>query len=129
VFYGPFSDVLGSLSAAGRLVTLSSDQLARLPEAYRSSDRAWAAVSGRANVVFYNTDRLSEADLPDTVRGFADPAWRGRIAWDPTARSLQASGAALRLVGEDVARAGLDIQQLAELDEARALLTELGIIM
>jgi iron(III) transport system substrate-binding protein len=83
VFYGPFSDALGSLSAAGRLGALSAEQLDRLPEAYRSPDRTWAAVSGRANVVFYNTDRLSEADLPDTMREFADPAWRGSRANAP----------------------------------------------
>lgn len=109
MFYGPLSDALGSLSAAGRLARLSDKQLDRVPEAYRSSDGTWAAVSGRANVVFYNTDKLSEDDLPESFEGFADPAWRDRIAWDPNARSLQAAVAALRQVeGEDEARAWLE---------------------
>jgi iron(III) transport system substrate-binding protein len=112
VFYGPFSDALGSLSAAGRLATLSDEQLGRVPEAYRSSERTWAAVSGRANVVFYNTDKLSERDLPDSIEGFADPAWRDRIAWDPNARSLQAAVVALSQVkGEDAARGWLERMQ------------------
>jgi iron(III) transport system substrate-binding protein len=84
------------LSVAGRLTTLSAEQLDRVPEAYRSTDGTWAAVSGRAHVVFYKTDKLSEDDLPDSIEGFADPAWRGRIAWDPTARSLVAGVTALR---------------------------------
>src|SRR6266540_2242287 len=79
VFYGPLSDALGSLSAAGR-----------------------------AHVVFYNTDRLSEDDLPDSILGFTDPAWRGRIGWDPTSRSLQDVITELRqLKGEDETRGWL----------------------
>lgn len=108
VFYGPFSDALGSLSVAGRLAPLSAEQLNRVPEAYRSTDGTWAAVSGRAHAVFYNTDLLTEEDLPDSLEGFADPVWRGRIAWDPTARSLLAAVNALgQINGEDAARAWL----------------------
>jgi iron(III) transport system substrate-binding protein len=112
VFYAPLSDALGPLSAAGRLATLSDEQLDRVPEAYRSPDGIWAAVSGRAHVVFYNTDKLTEDDLPDSILGFTDPAWRGRIGWDPTARSLQSAVTALRQVkGEDVARGWLEGMQ------------------
>jgi hypothetical protein len=71
VFYAPMSDALGSLSAAGRPATLSDRQ------------------------------PLSGDDLPDSILGFADPAWRGRIAWDPTARSLQDAVTGLRqILGE-----------------------------
>jgi iron(III) transport system substrate-binding protein len=109
VFYGPYSDALGSLAVAGLLAPLSDAQLDRVPEAYRSADGSWAAVSGRAHAVFYNTDLLSEDDLPDTLEGFAEPAWRGRIAWDPTARSLLAAVNALgQITGEDAARAWLE---------------------
>jgi iron(III) transport system substrate-binding protein len=109
VYYGPLSDALGSLSAAGRLVRLTNEQLDRVPEAYRSPDGTWAAISGRAHVVFYNRDELSDDDLPDSILGFTDPTWRGRIAWDPTSRSLQAAVAALRQVeGEAAARRWLE---------------------
>jgi len=57
VFYAPLSDALGSLSAAGRLTTLSNEQLDRVPEAYRSPDGTWVGTSGRALVMFYNTDQ------------------------------------------------------------------------
>jgi iron(III) transport system substrate-binding protein len=108
VFYGPLSDALGALSAAGRLAKLSDTQLDRVLPAYRSPDGTWVGTTGRAHVVFYNTDKLSEDDLPDSILGFADPAWRGRIAWDPTSRSLQDAITALRqLEGEDTARAWL----------------------
>jgi iron(III) transport system substrate-binding protein len=109
VFYGPLSDALGALSAAGRLAPLSAEQLDRVPEAYRSPDGTWVGTTGRAHVVCYNTDQLNEDDLPDSILGFADPAWRGRIGWDPTSRSLQDAVTALRqLKGEAVARAWLE---------------------
>jgi iron(III) transport system substrate-binding protein len=108
-FYGPLSDALGSLSAAGRLARLSDDQLVRVPEAYRSPDGTWVGTGGRAHVVFYNTDKIREDDLPDSILGFTDPAWRSRIGWDPTSRSLQDVVTALRqLNGEDQARRWLN---------------------
>jgi iron(III) transport system substrate-binding protein len=109
VFYGPLSDALGALSAAGRLAPLSAEQLDRVPEAYRSPDRTWVGTTGRAHVVFYNTDKLRDDDLPDSILGFTDPAWRGRIGWDPTSRSLQDAITALRqLKGEAVVREWLE---------------------
>jgi iron(III) transport system substrate-binding protein len=108
VFYAPLSDSLGTLSAAGRLATLSDRQLRQVPAAYRSPDATWVGTSGRAHVVFYNTDQLSDDDLPDSILGFTDPAWRGRIGWDPTSRSLRDVITELRqLDGEDTARAWL----------------------
>jgi iron(III) transport system substrate-binding protein len=109
VFYGPLSDALGALSAAGRLAPLSAEQLDRVLEAYRSPDGTWVGTTGRAHVVFYNTDKLSEDDLPDSILGFTDLAWRGRIGWDPTSRSLQDVVTELRqLEGEDKARKWLE---------------------
>ncbi|MQA03841.1 MAG: extracellular solute-binding protein [Streptosporangiales bacterium] len=109
VFYAPMSDALGALSAAGRLAKLSDQQLSRVPQAYRSPDGTWVGTTSRAHVVFYNTDKLSEDDLPDSILGFADPAWRGRIAWDPTSRSLQDAVTGLHQInGEDTARTWLD---------------------
>jgi iron(III) transport system substrate-binding protein len=109
VYYGPLSDALGSLSAAGRLAKLSNQQLDRVPAAYRSPDGTWVGTSGRAHVVFYNTDKLREDDLPDSILGFTDPAWQGRIGWDPTSRSLLDVVTELRqLKGEDVARRWLE---------------------
>jgi iron(III) transport system substrate-binding protein len=109
VFYGPLSDALGSLSAAGRLARLSDTQLNLVPPLYRSPEGAWVGTAGRAHVVFYNTDKLNESDLPDSILGFTDPAWRGRIAWDPTSRSLRDVITELRQIGgEDAARQWLD---------------------
>lgn len=127
VFYGPVGDALGPLAAAGRLARLSAEQLDRVPEEYRSPDGTWVGTSGRAHVVVYNTDRLREDDLPDSIEGFTEPAWRGRIGWDPTSRSLQSATTALRqLAGDDAARAwlaGIQANQPAAFEGAVPIVT------
>jgi iron(III) transport system substrate-binding protein len=65
--------------------------------------------TARARVVAYNTQGLSEADLPDSILGFTDAKWRGRIGWAPSNASFQAFMTAFRLThGEDAARAWLE---------------------
>jgi iron(III) transport system substrate-binding protein len=109
VYYGPLSDALGALSAAGRLTRLSDQQLNRVPAQYRSPGGTWVGTAGRAHAVFYNTDKLRPDQLPDSILGFTDPAWRGRIAWDPTSRSLRDVVTELRLLkGDDAARTWLE---------------------
>src|SRR3546814_296751 len=67
------------------------------------------STSARARVVVYNTERLSEDDLPDSILDFTDPEWSGRLGWAPTNGSFQAFVTALRVLeGEDGARAWLE---------------------
>ena len=57
----------------------------------------------------YNTERLTEADLPDDILEFADPKWKGRIGWAPTNASFQTMVTAMRAVwGEDKTRVWLE---------------------
>jgi len=44
----------------------------------------------RATVAVYNTDKLSDSDLPASIMDFAKPAWKGRIAFSPTGADFQA---------------------------------------
>jgi iron(III) transport system substrate-binding protein len=109
VFFGQDAGALGALAAEGRLVELTDAQLALVPEGLRDDEGRWVGTSARARVVVYNTDELTEADLPDSILDFTDPAWSGRIGWAPTNGSFQAFVTALRVLeGEDGARAWLE---------------------
>lgn len=109
VFFGQDAGALGALSQAGLLAELSDDQLGSVEPAYESVDGTWIGVSGRARVVSYDTSELTEADLPESILDFTDPAWSGRIGWAPTNGSFQAFVTALRILeGEDGARAWLE---------------------
>ena len=41
-------------------------------------------------VVAYNTNALSEEELPDSIWDYADPEWRGRLGVPATNASFQA---------------------------------------
>ena len=112
LFFAQDPGALGALAAENRFQQLPEELTQRVPERFRSPDDLWVGTSGRARVVAYNTEALSEEDLPDSIFGFTDPEWEGRIGWAPTNGSFQAFVTALREIeGEDRARQWLeDIQ-------------------
>ena len=109
VFFGQDAGALGALAAEGRLRPLAAAQLDLVGAGLKDDDGDWVGVSGRSRAVVYNTDTLTEADLPASILGFTDPAWEGRVGWAPTNGSFQAFVTALRVLeGEDGARAWLE---------------------
>jgi iron(III) transport system substrate-binding protein len=130
VYYGQDAGALGALSANGRLVELPANVVDQVPEALRSAKGEWVGLSGRARVVVYNTDDLSEDDLPDSILDFTDPEWSGRIGWAPTNGSFQAFVTALRVLeGEDAAREwleGIVANEPEAYDNNRAVIDAVG---
>ena len=110
VFFAQEPASLGAVRAL--LAPLPERILGRVPAWARSADGRWVGVSGRARVVVYNTDALSESDLPDDLWGFVAPEWRGRVGWAPTSSSTQAMVTAMRaLWGEERTREWLGAMQ------------------
>ena len=109
VFFAQDAGALGALADAGLLKTLPNMILDLAPSQYRSRADLWVGISGRARVVAYNTDVLSPDDLPDSIFGFTDPEWEGRIGWAPQNGSFQAFVTGLRVLeGDDAARDWLE---------------------
>ncbi len=109
LFFAQDPGALGALDDGGRLTKLPRGILERVPAKFRADDGDWVGTSGRARVVAYNTEELSEGDLPDSIFGFTDPEWEGKIGWAPTNGSFQAFVTALRVLeGEDRAREWLE---------------------
>jgi iron(III) transport system substrate-binding protein len=109
VFYSQGAGFLGVLSADDGLAPLDPAILAKVPDALRSPAGDWVGTSGRARVVVYNTDELTEDELPDSILDFTDPEWDGRIGYAPTNASFQDFVTALRSIeGEDAARTWLE---------------------
>ena len=103
VFFAQDPGGLGAVEEM--LATLPSSILDRVPEWARSPQGRWVGISGRSRVVVYNTDRLTEADLPDDIRAFTDPVWKGRIGWPPTNASFQIMVTGMRVLwGEEETR-------------------------
>ena len=107
VFFAQDPGGLGAIESM--LGSIPGDILSLVPEWARSPENKWVGISGRARVVIYNTDRVDPSELPDTLEGFTDPKWKGRIGWPPTNGSFQAMVTGMRVIwGEERTRAWLE---------------------
>lgn len=102
LFYAQDPAGLGAVDKAGLLAPLPAEILDQVPDRFAATDNDWVGISGRARVVVYNTDLLTEADLPADMWGFAEAEWQNKIGWAPTNGSFQAMVTAMRVVwGEE----------------------------
>jgi iron(III) transport system substrate-binding protein len=109
VFFAQDAGALGAIEEADLFAMLPDGILGLVDERFRSDDGEWVGISGRARVVVYNTDALTEADIPASILDFTDSSWDGRLGWAPTNASFQSFITALReLEGEDGAQAWLE---------------------
>ena len=108
VFLSQDAGALGALAAAGRLAPLPAEVTGAVDKAYSATDGSWVGVTGRARVVVYDSQELTEDQVPGDVTQFVQPQWRGRVAIAPTNGSFQAFVTALRVTeGDDAARTWL----------------------
>ena len=105
-----FAQDPGGLGAViDMLDELPDDVLSLPPEWARSPEGKWIGISGRARVLVYSTELLTEADLPASIWDLTDPKWNGKLGWAPSNGSFQAMVTAMRLIwGEDKTRQWLD---------------------
>src|SRR5918996_4130587 len=109
VFFAQDPGSLGAIEQEGLLAELPQELLDRVEPRFRDPQGHWIGTSGRVRVVAYNTDLLSEDDLPDSILGFTDPRWRGKIGFPPTNASFQAFVTAMRLsLGDEQTRDWLE---------------------
>ena len=105
VFIAQDGGALGALAAAEMLHKLPSATLAQvIDSAFVSPDGFWTGLSGRARVLVYSPESLSELglELPNSILDLTDEQWRGHVGWAPTNASFVANVTAMRvLLGED----------------------------
>lgn len=108
VFLTENSPSMTAVEKAGLFASPGDEALANVPEQYRPSSGAWVGIAARSTVFAYNTDKLTEAELPTSLLDLADDAWKGRWAASPSGADFQAIVSALvQLKGEDAAEAWL----------------------
>jgi iron(III) transport system substrate-binding protein len=105
VFVSQDAGALGVVAGDGLLAEIDGEILERVDERFRSPEGLWVGISGRARVIAYNTDAVTEGELPGTVLDLTDPAYEGRVGFPPTNASFQAFVAAMIITeGEDATR-------------------------
>ncbi len=109
VFFAQDPGSLGAVEREGQLAKLPQAALDRVPARFRDPDGHWVGTSGRSRVIAYNTDALSEDEVPDSVFALTDPKWKGKIGIAPTNASFQAFVSAMLLeLGEERTRTWLE---------------------
>ncbi|PIG93183.1 iron ABC transporter substrate-binding protein [Gloeocapsopsis sp. IPPAS B-1203] len=109
VFFGQDAGALGALQQEGRTAQMPESLLNQVNSRYRSPEGQWIGITGRVRTVDYNTNLVQPGELPQSIFGFTEPNWKGRIGWAPTNGSFQAFVTALRVSqGEEQARKWLE---------------------
>ncbi|MUL39102.1 iron ABC transporter substrate-binding protein [Gloeocapsopsis dulcis] len=109
VYFAQDAGALGALQQEGRTAQLPENLLNQVNSRYRSPEGQWLGITGRVRTVDYNTNLVQPGELPQSIFGFTEPTWRGRIGWAPTNGSFQAFVTALRVSqGEEQARKWLE---------------------
>jgi iron(III) transport system substrate-binding protein len=109
VFFAQDPGSLGAVATEGLLAELPDAILDRVPERFRDPAGRWVGTSGRSRVIAYNTDALSEDELPSSVYELTDPKWKGKLGIAPTNASFQAFVSAMILKdGEQKTREWLE---------------------
>ena len=105
-----FAQDPGGLGAVKPLFMTLSDEIYESSPAWASDpDKKWVGISGRARVIVYSTENVSEDELPESIWDFTDPKWKGRIGFPPTNASFHVMVTAMRLDwGEEKTRQWLE---------------------
>lgn len=96
VFFAQEPGAIAAVAEAGLLAKLPQNILDMVPARYRDPEGRWVGVTGRARVIAYNRDAVSESELPPSPFGLTDPKWDGRVGWSPASSSMQEYVTALR---------------------------------
>lgn len=89
---------------AGVLAAIDSESLTTaIPEELRSEEDFWFALSRRARVVIYSTERVTEPPL--TYAAVGDPEWKGRLCLRPSTHPYTQSLVASIIAAEGEERA------------------------
>lgn len=106
VFFAQDAGALGLLQKDGLLAELPTYILDSVEPRFRSPENFWVGITGRARVVVYNTENVTPEELPTTLLGLTDPAWKGRIGFAPTNASFHSHLTAIRVQeGDEVMQA------------------------
>ncbi|MCS4535783.1 iron ABC transporter substrate-binding protein [Corynebacterium sp. HS2168-gen11] len=105
VFFSQEAGALGLVAEKDLLAPLPAEVFGSVAKQYSSAEQKWVGVTGRARVVAYNKEQVTEADAPDTIEAMVDPKWAGKIGVAPTNASFISFVTAMRVEkGDDYTR-------------------------
>jgi iron(III) transport system substrate-binding protein len=103
VFVAENPPALTVLERKGLFAPVQATTLAKTPARFNDPGHNWVAVSARAAVLAYNTDKLTASQLPPALQDLAQPAWRGKVGFAATETDFQPLITALATLHGDAA--------------------------
>ena len=79
VFIAGDAGTLEKLNMENILLPNSSNLIDDLDPKFKAENGSWVSVSARARIIMYNTNLVSENDLPKSMLDLTDPKWKGQI--------------------------------------------------
>ena len=118
VFWSIDASSLGFVANNDAYDPLPDDAVSAVPSGFRGGDNAWVGVAGRARSIPYNTNELSESDIPSSVAAIPEAeAFQNASGWAPTYGAFKAFVTAMRILeGEDAARQWLEDMKSAGIE-------------
>ncbi len=102
VFFTVNAGILGLLADENRLSPLPDDILSLGRTGYQDPGERWIGTSGRIRTIPYNTDALSESDIPADIFAFPEQtSLQDDLGWAVTYGSFQGFITAMRIINGD----------------------------
>lgn len=110
VFWSIDAGSLGIVAENGYTRSLPDDVLNLVGSEFRDDEGNWIGTAGRARAVPYNTNALSESEVPDSIFDFTDAAaFEDALGWAPSYGAFQAFVTGMRVLsGESKTREWLN---------------------
>ena len=96
VIFAQEPGAIATLDEAGLLAKLPKDILDRVEPRFHDPFGRWVGVTGRARVIAYNREIITESEVPRAPFGLTAPRWKDRVGWSPASSSMQEFVTALR---------------------------------
>jgi iron(III) transport system substrate-binding protein len=109
VFFSQSPGTVGFLESEDMLAPLDDRVLGKVEPSFESREGDWVGITARQRVLVYNTEIMTESELPDSVFDLTDERYAGEVGLAPTNASFQDFVTAMRLVeGDEAARGWLE---------------------
>ena len=106
LFVSTESGIVEILTREGLLAPYQSAATKTVPEDFRGAAGTWTGISGRARIILYNKNLVSEKDVPRSILELTNPRWKGKLAIAGTRErtTLAWAAAIVAMKGEAFAR-------------------------
>lgn len=97
IFFAQDPGGLGAVANSGMLSELPEEILNRVDSQFVDPQKMWVGISGRIRVAVFNTNNVTQSEMPSDIFGFIDPKWKNRIGLPPTNASFQSMVTSMRI--------------------------------